>query len=134
MNSKQVIVIRKDIKISHKKLGVQMAHASNCAFRSIGEMNNTGENLNFSINYKKDDALDVWLKSGETKICLWAKNQNQMEKIYQKALDAGLPCSIIVDEGRTEFKEPTMTTLAIGPAFNNEIDPITKRLQLAKDD
>ena len=54
-----------------------------------------------------------------------------MLDIYQQAKDKGLPCSLIVDAGLTEFNGiPTKTCIAIGPAYSKYIDPITGHLKL----
>jgi PTH2 family peptidyl-tRNA hydrolase len=51
-------------------------------------------------------------------------------EIYNKAKEAGLEVHIITDSGRTEFKEPTKTCLAIGPDLSEKIDTITGHLKL----
>jgi PTH2 family peptidyl-tRNA hydrolase len=71
-----------------------------------------------------------WLRSGTTKICVRAETEQELLDIFQQAKDAKLPVHLITDAGLTEFKEPTVTCLAIGPARASEIDKITGQLKL----
>lgn len=51
--------------------------------------------------------------------------------IYEKAKEKGLICSLIKDSGRTEFGGvETITCCAIGPAWSDELEGITDKLQL----
>jgi len=76
------------------------------------------------------NAISDWLFGSFTKICCQTKSEDQLKDLYRQAKEAGLPCSLILDEGRTEFNEPTYTCIAIGPAWEDKIDPITKELKL----
>lgn len=71
-----------------------------------------------------------WNETGSTKIVLACKTEGALIRLYEKAKEEKLPCALILDEGRTEFTEPTLTCCAIGPAENEEIDEITARLRL----
>lgn len=76
-------------------------------------------------------AIDHWITGSFTKICVSVASEEELDAIYQKAREAGLPASLIVDNGYTEFKGvPTKTVVAIGPAWCDEIDPITSHLPL----
>lgn len=110
---KQVLIMRHDLKCRKGKLIVQGAHAA------IGSLNET---------QVKD--IRQWEELGCTKICVYVDGELELKSMYQKALDAGLPCYLVLDAGRTEFKEPTYTACAIGPAVSEEIDKITGNLPL----
>jgi PTH2 family peptidyl-tRNA hydrolase len=85
----------------------------------------------YSFYYKKDTAWDLWLNGLFTKIVVSCKDEEELDKLYQQAKNKNLPCTMIIDAGLTEFKGiPTKTCIAIGPAFSNEIDEITKHLEL----
>jgi len=71
-----------------------------------------------------------WEQTGQTKICVGVTSEAELVNIYKEASDANIPCSLIKDAGRTEFKEPTLTAVAIGPWHSNEIDKITGKLKL----
>ena len=52
-------------------------------------------------------------------------------KVWFKARQQNLHVSLIVDSGRTEFKDvPTKTCLAIGPEFPEDTDKVTGELKL----
>jgi PTH2 family peptidyl-tRNA hydrolase len=113
MSIKQVIIIRKDLNMRKGKMVAQGAHASLGAF------------------FEADLILrNRWYEGLATKICVSVNSEQELLDVYKKAMDAKLPCSLIKDAGLTEFKEPTYTAVAIGPAAVEEIDPITKILPL----
>lgn len=71
-----------------------------------------------------------------TKVCLGAKNEDQLMHAYELAQAYGLPCALITDSGHImppHFDgSPIVTALGIGPALRDEIHSITKRFQLIK--
>ena len=81
---------------------------------------------------KKDfsDAEWEWLHGSFAKICVQVDSEEALLEIHEKALEAGLESHLITDSGKTEFKEPTNTCLAIGPDEAEKIDPITGHLKL----
>lgn len=115
---KQVIVIRKDLNMRKGKMVAQGAHAS---MAPILEAYRTGQ---FT------PAMTEWLNTRFTKICVSVNSEDELHAIFQAAKDAGVPCSLIKDAGLTEFNEPTYTAVGIGPAYPEEIDPITGKLSL----
>jgi len=120
---KQVIVIRKDLKMRRGKEIAQGAHAA-MAFLIKGLT--SLEALN-KITPNKSE----WLEGGQTKICVSVDSEEELLEIYNNAKDAGLIVNIIIDAGRTEFNGiPTNTCIAIGPNKSEDIDKITKHLKL----
>ena len=120
---KQVIVIRKDLKMRRGKEIAQGAHAA-MAFLIKGLT--SLEALN-KITPNKSE----WLECGQTKICVSVDSEEELLEIYNNAKDAGLIVNIIIDAGRTEFNGiPTNTCIAIGPNKSEDIDKITKHLKL----
>lgn len=71
-----------------------------------------------------------YLATGTTKIVVRAESEEQLMDIFRQAQEAKLPVHLITDAGRTEFKEPTVTCLAIGPARSSDVDKITGNLPL----
>lgn len=113
---KQVIVIRKDLKMRRGKEIAQGAHAA-MAFLIKGD--------------STQEEITQWLKEGQTKICVSVDSEKELMDVYKKAQIAGLTTNIIIDAGRTEFNGvPTNTCIAIGPNKAEEIDKITKHLKL----
>lgn len=124
---KQVIIIRKDLKMRKGKVAVQACHASmkvffdNIIYCDHGEMKIT------NITH----AMEEWINGIFTKICVSVDSEEELLNIYEQALDADLVCSLILDAGLTEFKNvPTYTAVCIGPEKNEDIDKITGHLKL----
>jgi PTH2 family peptidyl-tRNA hydrolase len=121
---KQVIVVRKDLNMRKGKLAAQVAHAVLNSF--LDSVN--GADRYVSISLEPPDI--EWLKAGATKIVVGCSSEEELFKIYKAAQAAKLHTSLILDQGRTEFKEPTYTCCAVGPALSIEIDKITGGLSL----
>ena len=129
---KQVIVIRKDLKMRQGKACGQSAHASLKVI--LDQMNN----INCGCFHKskvlrivKDSPLDLWINGTFTKIVVYVNSEQELLDIYYKAFEAKMICSLIQDVGKTEFKGvPTYTCCAIGPEYSEEIDKITGHLPL----
>lgn len=117
METKQVIVIRKDLNMRKGKMVAQGAHASLKAFS------------NALANDPKTAA--AWFEGLSTKVCVGVASEQELLDAYTRAVNAGLPCSLITDAGKTEFGGvPTKTAVAIGPGSVEEIDKITGSLTL----
>jgi PTH2 family peptidyl-tRNA hydrolase len=75
--------------------------------------------------------MQEWLTTRFTKVVVQVNTEAELLEIYNKAKDAGLPCSLIQDSGATEFHGvPTHTAVAVGPDLAEKIDPITSQLKL----
>lgn len=110
MRSKQVIVVRRDIKLSIGKLIAQCVHAS--------------MRVNAVVDYS----------SIEQPICIvcQVKNENELLKLAEKAKQHGVKFAIQMDAGFNEVEAGTITALSIGPDEPEKVDKVTKRLQLYK--
>lgn len=120
---KQVIIVRKDLNMPAGKLATQVAHAAvNSVLNGL---------LNIEISKDFNIIYDEWMHTGYTKICLEVASKEELEKIYKEVSERNFVNSgIIIDEGRTCFKEPTATCFAVGPIDNKIINSITKKLKL----
>lgn len=69
-----------------------------------------------------------------TKICLQAKNLEQLLSIKEQAEAAGFPCQLITDSGHIMLPhftgEPIVTALGIGPITKEQGKPILKKLKM----
>jgi PTH2 family peptidyl-tRNA hydrolase len=127
MNSKQVIVLRKDLNMRKGKMIAQGAHASMATV--LNSMFKNGDS--WELKLLPDEAMSDWLMGKFTKICVSVESEEELMEIYQSALDAGLRAAIITDAGLTEFNGvPTKTAVCIGPNWAKEIDTVTKHLKL----
>lgn len=141
---KQVILIRKDLKnteghrVRSGKLMAQVAHASMAVL--LNQMakeerfqfaSGTADEVTWSLSVADNSPWDLWLNGSFTKVCLTANSEEDLLSSYAQAKGAGLPCSLIQDNGLTEFGGvKTYTTCAIGPFWSDEIDKITGQLSL----
>lgn len=132
MEVKQVIVVRKDLKMRKGKLAAQAAHASMKVLLDFMEKENLpGDQELWGFILDLDSPLAFWLKGIFTKVVVSCNSEEELLELYSKAQDKELMCSLIQDAGRTEFHgEPTYTCIAIGPDYSNEIDQITANLPL----
>ena len=120
-DSKQVIVMRKDLNMRKGKMVAQGCHASVKAVLDSGNLN----------NLQPKSAIKHWFENGVAKICLGVDSEKELLEIYNKAKAAKLVCALITDAGLTEFDGvPTKTCCAIGPEWSDEIDRITGHLKL----
>jgi PTH2 family peptidyl-tRNA hydrolase len=136
MNTKQVIVIRKDLKMRTGKACAQASHAS-MSFITKGGLYKTGDTEFGYVETGKDFSydhwieVDHWLKNSFRKICVYVNSEQELDELKQKAEDVGLVVHLIIDNGDTEFKGvPTKTCLAIGPHKDEKFEGITDHLPL----
>ncbi len=128
MKTKQVIVIRKDLKMRRGKQISQGCHASMKAILDRGGIKHPDSN---QLVIEMTPEMKEWLTGIFTKICVSVDSEQELLDIYKQAQDADLVCSLIQDVGLTEFGGvPTYTAVAIGPAKNEDIDKITGELKL----
>ncbi|WP_198387697.1 aminoacyl-tRNA hydrolase [Burkholderia ubonensis] len=122
---KQVIVIRKDLKMRQGKAVAQGSHASMRAALCRGRVE--GNELRIPL----DADVGPWLLGRFTKVCVHVPDETALLDVYNRAKEAGLPCALIQDAGLTEFKGvPTLTAVAVGPSLNEAVDRITGELPL----
>ena len=128
---KQVIVVRKDLGMRKGKMIAQGAHASMAAllhYRNPTREAEAGEGV---VVLEIPPAMKAWLDGRFTKIAVSVDSEEALVEIHQRATEAGLPCALIRDAGRTEFGgTPTLTACAVGPAMPEQVDAITGELKL----
>ena len=110
---KQIIVIRKDLKMGIGKMISHGCHAS-------------------LLSYKVADnsIKDKWEKDGSKKVVLKVNSLEELKQIYKQVKKQKIPCSLIKDAGLTQLKSGTITALGIGPVEEKKIDKITGKLKL----
>lgn len=113
---KQVLVIRKDLKMGLGKLVVQACHA--CLEASEEAK-------------KKNPGLWArWREEGGKKVAVKVSSLEELEVLERKCRSYRLPVALIVDRGLTQLPPNTPTALGIGPAPEAEIDKVTGGLKL----
>lgn len=125
---KMVIIMRKDLKNTKGEkihTGKVIAQGGHSVLGFVWN-NVKGKKICFEMS----DAQYDWYNSGQTKITLKVDGEKALMEIYQKAKSDGVFVELITDAGRTEFGEPTITCLALGPDYSDKIDKITGGLSL----
>jgi PTH2 family peptidyl-tRNA hydrolase len=142
---KQVIVMRRDLNTRKGKYVSQGGHSVMKVF--FDNMEYVEEKYDSELNFsgrikeryyklpipmnKTGDDIKSWIDGIFTKICVSVNSEQELMDVYNKAVELGLPCSLIEDNGLTEFHGvKTKTCCAIGPADSTLIDPITGHLPL----
>jgi len=113
---KQVIVVRKDLRMGTGKLVGQACHAS----------------LGASEETKKRD-LNLWkrwLSEGAKKVVVKVSSLEELLELEREVKRLRLPNSLVVDRGLTQIPPDTPTSLGIGPAEDDVLDRITGKLKL----
>ena len=125
-NLKQVIVIRRDLKMRQGKACAQAAHASMLELIDVFMFHGCTSDGIYISNRQAD-----WFRQGMPKIVLRVDSAEDLDAIVQAARAAKLPVYEVTDAGCTEFHGvPTKTCCAIGPADSAAIDAITGHLKL----
>jgi peptidyl-tRNA hydrolase, PTH2 family len=127
--TKQVIVIRRDLRMRRGKEIAQGAHAAGAwlADRVIEGMSPNGTVDHVALS----PAERSWLETSFRKVTVKVNSEVELVAVYQKALAAGLVVHLVTDRGLTEFGGvPTRTCLAVGPDYDDLIDPVTGDLEL----
>lgn len=110
---KQVILVRKDLKLPKGKMAAQAAHAS------------------VSAVLKSDQKMvQEWKSEGMAKIVLYVADEKEIKKFEKDARKAGFKSALITDAGKTTVAPGTITCLGIGPDDEDEVDALTGDLKL----
>ncbi len=113
---KQVLVFRKDLKMSKGKIAAQAGHAAVSAAQDA-----------FTHNKKW---WEKWLFEGQRKIAVKVPTEKELGELEEAADKMGLPHALIVDRGLTEIPAGSITCLGIGPAPAKIVDRLTGELPL----
>lgn len=143
-NTKQVIVIRKDLNMRKGKACAQASHASmsfltkdnnverRWAFAGGGlgiEVQYTAMDFEWNDHFTKE--VRDWLSSSFRKIVCYVDSEQELDELHQKCLDHDLVSHMIIDNGATEFDGiKTKTCIAIGPHYDHKFEGLTDHLPL----
>ena len=112
---KLVLVINNDLKMGKGKIAAQVGHASVSATLRAGEHRATW--------------LDLWLKSGQKKVCLKSSYEELIE-LEAKAKVDGIQIVRITDAGKTQIPSGSLTVIAFGPDNEDKLQALTGHLKL----
>ena len=130
--TKQIIVVRKDLNMRKGKIAAQVAHASLGAFlKSCEKKGPLSVGLQYNGVFLKDNPMYHWLSGPFTKICVSVDSEEELLAIQKQADELNILNCLITDSGKTEFKGiPTNTCLAIGPWWVEDLNKLTGHLPL----
>ena len=147
--TKQVVVVNKGLNMSKGKMSAQVAHASE-AFLLKQFLNKTGDKhsvfdmitmelTGYVLQIPVDLDTYEWITSSYTKVVCEVDNEAELEKVVNKAIKNGFiedkDFFKIIDNGYTEFNnQKTWTCIGFRPMKSEDIDKVTKRLRLFKED
>ena len=138
--AKQLIVMRRDLKMRKGKVAAQAGHA--CVEATLAALVREGrqDQLRMAANGSRvyldgrsarSTALSDWFDAGVAKVCVYVDSEDELLDIAEQGRERNLIVALIRDAGLTEFHgKPTHTCLAFEPLHADEIDPITGGLPL----
>jgi len=133
MESKQVIVVRKDLNMRKGKIAAQVAHASMGVILDLvanGRIVYSKEDC-WATQYEDMTSVTEWLNGSFTKIVVSVDSEEELMGLFCLVTNTLVPCKLILDSGLTEFGgKPTFTCMAIGPWYSDRINNFTENLKL----
>ena len=125
---KQVILIRKDLKM---RRGKEIAQGSHAAMEFLVSRLRHQPVPGGALLVELSASERAWISAGMGKVCLQVNSEDELLSHHRKALELGLASHLIRDSGRTEFGGvTTLTACAIGPDDALKIDEVTGDLKL----
>jgi len=112
---KQVIAVRKDLKLTKGKMSAQVAHASVEAYRLAKDQHS--------------QITKIWTATGAKKVVVYVEDKTDLINLMGK-LPSEIPSKVIIDSGRTHLEPGTMTCIGIGPYHEDQLDKYTGALKL----
>ncbi len=138
--AKQMIVMRRDLRMRKGKIAAQAGHA--CVEATLMALVREGRLSEVRMTpdegwvYLEHPASEVtplsdWFDAGVAKVCVYVDSEDELLDIAEQGHEQGFLVALIRDAGFTEFHgEPTYTCLAFEPLPADRIDPITGGLPL----
>ncbi|KAH8752378.1 peptidyl-tRNA hydrolase PTH2-domain-containing protein [Hyaloscypha finlandica] len=113
---KLVLVVRTDLGMTKGKIAAQCGHATLACYKNLLRA--------------KSPILKRWERTGQAKVALQVKSEEDLETLQATAISLGLVAEVIADAGRTQIASGSHTVLGIGPAPKSVIDKVTGHLKL----
>lgn len=121
MPTKQVILIRSDLKMRRGKECSQVGHASGAWMADmLLEQDRYG-----GRSFLSREQYDWLMNDATTKIVLKCTSEADLLRVYSMARKQGLTAILVKDKGRTEVPAGTITALSIGPHDESKFEGLT---------
>ncbi len=125
---KQVILIRRDLKM---RRGKEIAQGSHASMQFLVARLRTAPTIGGYSGVRLSADERAWIAAGMGKVCLQVGSEEELLHHHQEAQRLGLTSHLVRDSGRTEFGGvATLTACAIGPGPVAGIDAVTGSLKL----
>lgn len=132
MDTKQVIVVRKDLNMRKGKLAAQVAHAA-MTFLIDSDIDRAVNKRGYFAVTPSEEEL-AWLtdpESAHAKVVVGIDSERELTDLCEKAEAEGMTVHKVIDAGRTEFNGvPTLTCAAFGPHRAERFQGVTDHLKL----
>lgn len=137
-NAKQVIVMRRDLKMRKGKIAAQSGHACvEAVLMALAKENRLNDVkvsngwISIENETRETTPLSEWFANGVAKICVYVDSEEALLDLDRRGKDLGFITALVQDAGHTEFHgEPTYTCLAFEPLYPEQIDQLTGNLPL----
>ncbi len=116
MDFKQVIIVRRDLKMGTGKIAAQVAHAAVMGAERV--------------KASRREWFNSWFGAGQAKVVVRVKNIEELMDVRMRAEKMNLPVVQVQDSGLTQIPSGTITCIGIGPAPSDLIDKVTFELKL----
>jgi PTH2 family peptidyl-tRNA hydrolase len=130
---KQVLIFRRDLEYGTRgKQIAQGAHGA-MAFLTLRMRKEffPGNDRLFHAGVQVTEPEWLWITGSFRKVVVQVPGLRELMEVHEAAEEAGLEARLITDNGLTVFHGvPTVTCLALGPDFDERLDPITGGLEL----
>lgn len=137
--SKQMLIVRRDLKMRKGKIAAQASHAAvEAVLKAILKEGRAGQLrtdpqgwVYLDTPAGQESPLTDWFQYGMAKICVYVDSEEELLELDRRAREAGVTTALIQDAGMTEFHgEPTYTALAFEPLEAARADELTGTLPL----
>jgi peptidyl-tRNA hydrolase, PTH2 family len=116
MDFKQVIIVRRDIKMGTGKIAAQVAHAAVMGAERV--------------KTSRREWFRDWFAAGQAKVVVKVSSIEELMAVRKRAEELSLPVVQVQDSGLTQIPSGTITCVGIGPAPSGLIDRVTSELTL----
>ena len=116
MTYKQVIVVRRDLRMGIGKIAAQVAHGAVLGAERTKQFNQVW--------------FHRWFESGQAKVVVKVQSFEELIELRKVAENLSLIVVQVQDRGLTQLPAGTTTCIGIGPAPTELIDRVTSRLKL----
>lgn len=125
---KQVLVVRRDLKV---RRGKEISQGGHAALAWLATLVTKAIQPDGTATIQLDPVAIEWLTSSYRKATVHVPDLAALLALHEAALARGLRSFVIRDAGLTEFHDvETVTMIAIGPARDEDVDALTGNLPL----